>query len=212
MKLASNPVFCAVVKSVLDADGKEVAAWNGPMPSVLQGDAVEEMEISWERRDNELLPTPLSQDQSVGLGELLRGRNNPAACFDLAQSKRGQLHAFLYPTETQFRKQGDSWLFVLAAGKRNAFYPSKKDPGRVDAFIIKTLRAGHRDLISRAPAIAGLAAKSVALVGAGAVGAPLAIELARNGIGELGRRSSARPHAEEHACSIPSLGTACVQR
>jgi hypothetical protein len=180
-----DPIFRAVVKSVIDADGKEVAVWNGPMPSILQGNAVREIEIPWERWDKELLPTPLLQDQGVGLGELLKGRNNPALGFDLPNSKRGQLNAFLYPTETQFQQQGESWLFVLAAGKRSAFYLNKKEPGRVDAFIIKTLRAGPRDLASRAPAIVGLSAKSVALVGAGAVGAPLAIELARNGIGEL---------------------------
>jgi hypothetical protein len=178
-------VFCAVVKWVLDADGKQVAAWRGPMPAALQGDAVKEIEVTWDRCDRELLPKPSLQDQTIGLGELLNGRANPSALFDLTNSKRGQLNAFLYPTETQFRKQGESWLFVLAAGKRSAFYPNKKAPEPVDALIIRTLRAGHQDLISRAPATSGLSTKSIALFGTGAVGAPLAVELARNGVGEL---------------------------
>lgn len=180
-----EPAFYAVVKSVFDSDGNEVAAWSGAMPSVLQGDAVRDMEIPWERWGSELLPAPLSQDQSMGLGELLKGRINPTVVFDFPNSTCGQLHAFLYPTETQFRKQGESWLFVLATGKRKAFYPNKKDPAPLGAFVIKTLRAGQQDLMSRAPAISGLSTKSVALFGAGAVGAPLAIELARNGVREL---------------------------
>jgi ThiF family len=173
-----GPVFCAVVKSVLDADGNEVATWNGPMPSALQGgDGVREMDIPWERQDKELLPTPLTSDESIGLGELLRGRANPALGFNFdSSSKRGQLVAFLYPTETQFRRDGESWLFVLAWGKRDAFYPRKKSASQVTANIVRN---------SRAPAISGLAARSVALFGTGAIGAPVAIELARNGIGEL---------------------------
>jgi ubiquitin-protein ligase len=183
---SGDPVLCAVVKSVFDADGKEVAAWNGPMPSALQCDAVREMDIPWCRWDKELLPTPLLQDQSIGLGELLKGRINPPDGFGFeSSSKRGYLLAFLYPTETQFRREGESWLFVLASGKRDAFYPGKKAPPPIDATVVKTLRAGRSDLSSRAPSISQLATKSVALIGAGAVGAPLAIELARNGIGEL---------------------------
>jgi hypothetical protein len=180
------PVFCAVVKRVLDADEKEVAAWSGPLPSLLQGDAVREMEIPWVRWENELLPTPVAQDPTLGLGELLKGRINTSHGFNFeSSSKRGQLFAFLYPTETQFRREGESWFFALAAGKREAFYPNKKNPIPVNPFIIRTLRAGKDDLSSRAPATSKLMNKSVALFGAGAIGAPLAIELARNGISDL---------------------------
>ncbi|WP_377829264.1 ThiF family adenylyltransferase [Bradyrhizobium lupini] len=178
-------VFCAVVKYVLDADGKQVAAWSGSMPAALQGDAVKEIEVTWNRSEGELLPKPSLQDQNIGLDELLNCRTNPSALFELPNSRRGQLHAFLYPTETEFRKQGESWLFVLEAGRRSAFYPNKKAPEPPDAFIIRTLRAGHQDLISRAPATSGLSTKSIALFGTGALGAPLTIELARSGVGEL---------------------------
>jgi hypothetical protein len=180
------PAFCAVVKSVLDADGNEVAAWRGPIPSALQGGKVREMDIPWERRDEEILPA-LRSDGNIELTDLLKGRIDQGRPFDIASSsKRGQLLAFLYPSETQFRRKGESWLFVLAWGKRDAFYPGKKSASAlVAAAVVKTLRAGRSDLNSRAPAVAGLAARSVAVVGTGAIGAPLTIELARNGIGEL---------------------------
>ncbi|WOH63856.1 ThiF family adenylyltransferase [Bradyrhizobium sp. BWA-3-5] len=181
-----HPVFCAVVKSVFDADGNEVAAWNGPLPSALRGGDVREMEIPWERWDKELIPTPLMRDQSIQWGELVKGRAKPAFGFNFdSSSKRGHLLAFLYPTETQFRREGESWLFIMAWGKRDAFYPGKKSASQVETTIIRTLRAGRDDLNYRAPTISHLAARSVALVGTGAIGAPLAIELARNGIREL---------------------------
>jgi molybdopterin/thiamine biosynthesis adenylyltransferase len=182
---SGDPVFCAVVKSISDANGTDVAGWTGAMPRAFQGKGVREVEIRWERASKELLPTPLSQDPGIGLAALLKDRLNPASAFDFdEQSKRGQVHAFLYPTETQFQRQGESWLFVLAAGKRKAFYPAKV-PLPLDAYVIRTLRAGPSDLISRAPAISRLSTKSVTVIGSGAVGAPLAIELARNGVGEL---------------------------
>ena len=183
---AGEPVFCAVVKSVTDATGQEVAAWHGAMPRALQGEVVREMEITWDRWSTELLPVPQFQDQNIGLAELWKGRINPASAFDFAvSSKRGQVHAFLYPTETQFQRQGESWLFILAAGKRTAFYPGKKESSPLEAFVIRTFRAGPSDLISRAPAVSGLSTKSVSVIGTGAVGAPLAIELARNGVKEI---------------------------
>ncbi len=191
-KDSERPVLCALVKSIFDADGNEIAAWNGPWPSTLQSGAVREMEITWVRSAEQLLPTPMMHDQTAGLGELLKGRINATHGFGFdSTSTRGHLVATLYPAETQFRHDGESWLFVLACGKPAAFYPGKKasPPGKkgpeISAFVIKTLRAGKSDLSSRASATATLATKSVALVGTGAIGAPLAIELARGGIREL---------------------------
>lgn len=184
---SGDPVFHAVVKSITDANGREVATWRGALPDALRGNDAREMEIPWEKSKEELLPKLHSRDQSIGLAELLNGRYNSSLLIDFGPegSKRGQLHAFSYPSETEFRRQGDSWLFVLAVGKRKAFYPNKKESLHVDALVIRTLRAGPTDLTSRAPTLSGLSTKSVAVIGTGAVGAPLAIELARNGVADL---------------------------
>ncbi|MCA6115261.1 ThiF family adenylyltransferase [Bradyrhizobium sp. WSM 1738] len=47
------------------------------------------------------------------------------------------------------------------------------------------MRAGPSDLTSRAPQASALFNKKVCVIGTGAIGAPVAIDLARNGIKEL---------------------------
>ncbi|WP_162240860.1 ThiF family adenylyltransferase [Bradyrhizobium tropiciagri] len=184
------PVLRALVERVFDAEGKEIATWKGPMPSALRG-TVRKMDIAWVRSPKQLMP-PRIVDQGSGLGEFMNGRFDLTQAFDVAPGVRGQLVATLYPTETEFRKHdGETWLFVLVHGKLAAFYPRKKALPRgkkapeTFSLVIRTLRAGTSDIISRAPAAAALATKSVALLGTGAIGAPLAIELARNGIRKL---------------------------
>lgn len=181
---AGELIFCAVVKSVTDSQGNIVADWHGPLPRALQRSAAHEIEVTWERSTTELLPAPPSDPSR--LAELCKGRIKFASTFNFAEGEiRGQVHAFLYPTETAFQRQGESWLFILAAGKRQAFYPGKSKPLPIGAHVIRTLRAGPSDLISRTPTVSSLAAKSVAVIGAGAVGAPVSIELARNGVKEI---------------------------
>lgn len=62
--------------------------------------------------------------------------------------------------------------------------PSKKG-GRENVTIIRTFRAGPTDLAARMPAVRNLEAGSAVVFGLGALGAPVAVELARNGIGKL---------------------------
>jgi molybdopterin/thiamine biosynthesis adenylyltransferase len=90
----------------------------------------------------------------------------------------------VYPTELQFGQQSDAWLFVLTVGKRKDFYSNAQGHGP-KALVVRTLRAGPNDLGSRSPNLTDLAEKVVAVIGIGAVGAPVAIELARSGVGEL---------------------------
>jgi ThiF family len=184
---SGDPLLCAVVKSVTDANGREVATWHSALPHALRGNRAREIEIPWHRSTEELRPKLQSQNPSMGLFELLTGRGNASSLidFDQGSSMQGQLHAFLYPSETEFKRQGDTWLFVLAFGKRKAFYRGKKESLPIQPFVIRTLRGGRSDLTSRAPTLSGLLTKSVALIGTGALGAPLAIEFARNGIAEL---------------------------
>src|SRR5205814_7810394 len=52
-------------------------------------------------------------------------------------------------------------------------------------YFVQTLRAGSTDIGHRVPTVRHLRDKAVALVGAGAIGAFAALELARNGCGNI---------------------------
>src|SRR6202021_371745 len=80
-----------------------------------------------------------------------------------------------------WKQEGDGWLFTFSFGGAKAF----NGHGNISPRVVRTLRAGLSDLASRVPRAAAMSSKTVCLVGAGALGAPLPIEFARNGIREL---------------------------
>lgn len=74
----------------------------------------------------------------------------------------------------------DGWLFVVV--HRHATGPRSRSEG---ALIVRGDRLTRTDLSARTPHLAALADKHVAVLGLGGLGAPIAIELARAGIGRL---------------------------
>jgi ThiF family protein len=75
----------------------------------------------------------------------------------------------VFPEESAPGEQHDAWLFIVRAA----------DGG---IHLARACRAGLTDLGVRAPGLAPLRKKSIAAVGMGSIGAPSAIEFARNGI------------------------------
>ena len=74
----------------------------------------------------------------------------------------------------------DSWLFVVRTRQRTG--PRR---ARQRITIVNSDRLTRDDLAARAPVLAGLEGKTVAIAGLGALGSTVAIELARSGVGEL---------------------------
>jgi hypothetical protein len=87
----------------------------------------------------------------------------------------------VYDEEVVGRERQAAWLFVVRV--RGPLPPD----GRVGvkSYIVKGQRLGRADITARIPELAGLRDKKVAIVGLGALGAPLALELARAQLGEL---------------------------
>lgn len=85
--------------------------------------------------------------------------------------------------EVGFQVDGVGWLFPFLFGPKRVFRPAK--PGKREQgphiTFLPTYRAGEADLSTRVPAVRILRDRKVAVVGVGAVGAPLAVELARIG-------------------------------
>lgn len=81
----------------------------------------------------------------------------------------------LFPEETEWRENGDGWLFIVRTFEKNKCY----------SLLVRGGRAGKLDLQGRNPALRGLENKKIAVFGLGCLGAPSALEFARSGVGEL---------------------------
>jgi len=82
-----------------------------------------------------------------------------------------EIFGIVFPEEGEQGKHHDAWLFLVRT----------KD----GLHLARACRAGRADVGSRAPELAALPGKRVTAIGLGSVGAPSAIELARNGVGVL---------------------------
>lgn len=173
------PQIRAYVRRVFNKKGEAVAEWTMPLPPDLAGGRA--IRVPWYRLDSVLLPRPnisqritqLRRDHFGGLGrrEALPGGVNIRP------------FVFLHPIELDETRTGDGWLIGLEWGDARDF---RDRPGAAPkGAIIPILRAGRSDMGARVPAIAALAGRKVTVVGVGALGAPIAIELARNGVGRL---------------------------
>ncbi|MCS3519232.1 ThiF family adenylyltransferase [Bradyrhizobium elkanii] len=173
------PLLRAAVTRVLSEDGVVLAHWNSRLPAFLAGDNARELTIPWERLDQ--APFPDSGDTLRDLVGSVIAASSPIFPLSRLSKRQFRLNAFLYPSELGWQQKGDGWLFALAEGTKKGFQLRRSVKGGA----VRTLRAGPSDLLSRAPQASAMCLKKVCLIGTGAIGAPVAIDLARNGIKEL---------------------------
>lgn len=83
--------------------------------------------------------------------------------------------------------KGMGWIFIVSLSIRRTHLIGKKTVkfDERHAYYARASRAGEEDLQIRVPKLLGLKSRSIGLVGLGAIGAPAAIEFARNQVGEL---------------------------
>lgn len=168
-----RPYVTGYVETVLAEDGTELAAWSGPKPNQFST----RMVGRWLRVD-----TPILGDINrvmETLGPELQDTLSGAPHRD--RTRHLQICALLFSEEVQQGHYADGWAFVGWDIKRQ----KKGQPrGRTAAFI-RAARAGEGDLAARVPATVAVRNSKVALFGLGAIGSPLAMELARMGVKEL---------------------------
>jgi molybdopterin/thiamine biosynthesis adenylyltransferase len=85
--------------------------------------------------------------------------------------------AILVEEEIRQGETGDAWLFAVQTRGRGQ--------QREEAYVARGERFAEADLSERIPALRGMQQRRVALAGLGALGAPVALELARAQVGEL---------------------------
>lgn len=99
-----------------------------------------------------------------------------------------QIWALNFPEEVGPGKMGLGWLFLVEATAEVAAPRAKGKTAKGClnvSYYAQAARSGTQDVSIRVPALTGLPNHSIAIVGLGAIGAPAAIEFARNQIGAL---------------------------
>jgi hypothetical protein len=138
------------------------------------GDAID---IRWVRLD----APPVSRDPEALLAEAEASASElPAARWQQVQEGHVAITGLVFTEEVEQGITGDAWLFVVSVRDRPT-------PGGAATgwYVTRGERLSRTDLTARVPAMAALAGKSVALIGLGALGAPIAFELGRAQLGEL---------------------------
>lgn len=179
---ASGWLTHAYMASIIDEQGREIVAWTSALPPSLVDAST--LRVPWVRLDSAPLPFAPVGDQLRGLIEAHRLRWLPAK--SLTQGVHGRAVAFCYPSELEQGHIGNSWLVLLETGKGRALRPQARGgQAAIHRTLLPTLRAGATDLQARAPQLRALANCKVVVVGVGAIGAPVAVELARIGVKQL---------------------------
>lgn len=180
------PVIRAVVEEIRDADGSVLHRWTSILPVDLKS-SDHAVEIPWVLTDETVFPQPQMGAQIRAMREVFA----PLAKPQLHSYRPGyqfELFALAYPSELALGQMGLGWTFIFTHGHIQAFKAPEKRKGTkktAHLTVIPALRAGADDLGRRVPAVAALKDKRVVVVGAGAVGAPVAVDLARNGCATL---------------------------
>lgn len=135
------------------------------------------IEMRWARLD----APPSSRDPEALLAEAVAANPGlPAERWQQVQDGHIAITGVVFSEEVEQGVVGDAWLFVVSVRDRPT-------PGGVATgwYVTRGERLSRRDLTARVPAMADLARKTVALIGLGALGAPIAFELGRAQLGNL---------------------------
>jgi molybdopterin/thiamine biosynthesis adenylyltransferase len=89
------------------------------------------------------------------------------------------------PEEVGHREVGEGWLFVMRLERRRAGAKGYRVPPATRHHLARTHRAGPLDLLDRVPDLVGLGRARVLIVGLGALGGAISVELGRAGIGKI---------------------------
>lgn len=121
------------------------------------------------------------------------GGDPPLVAFQSPTAPHVQVRAVLFPEEVGWRESGYGWLFVVrqpgtvrqAKQSKKRKLPARRytTPGR--HWLLRAGRAGPHDLAARTPELVGITSRRAVVVGAGALGGTIVIQLARAGIGTL---------------------------
>lgn len=175
-RLRPTPVLRACVVEARDDRGAILATMDNPCP-----DLTKTITVPWVHLGEAFVP--FGNRTADKISDLLQTHPKLLSCKpqSFGVSGEARIMAISYPMEIGHRRSGVGWLFLFRGGKDKSAAGQKKS--RLS--VIRTLRAGMSDLLVRNRHAAALRGKCIVVFGLGSVGAPLALELAKNGCSEL---------------------------
>jgi hypothetical protein len=173
--------FRGAVDEIKAKDGTILATREFPLPPDLEA-CKASMTFPW-RRVGRFAPPPPENWQAREVQDQISFGMHPVTHASPAIS----ISVTVQATELGHTVNGDTFLFPLLFGPAKSFRPPKAGHKvtRPSTAIIPTYRAGLGDIGARVPSVEVLRNRTVALFGLGAIGAPIALELARNGCSHL---------------------------
>lgn len=174
--------FKGVISKVFAKSGALLAKWEGTLPSELKS-STNKLPVPWYRSDKMLLPRGnwpalLHELRSEQFGSLRKTNS-------LGRGVRWCPFAFVHPIEIAHNEWGHGWVIGGEWGAKKDFRRRSGGGPTVPTKFVPVMRAGATDIGFRVPAVRGLKTRRIAVFGVGGIGAPIALELARNGCAEL---------------------------
>lgn len=168
--------FRAVVRAVETREGLE----SFDLPKTLLRQFPRRAEIPFVRLERPLC-APAGQGGLTLLGEL----GMPLAPRRIVRDKKREvsLGAVTFPEES-VQGFASAWLFIAQVESKAKKGKTRRQRG-TEAHYVKAQRIGETALLARMSGLLPMQSKTVALVGLGAIGAPIALGLARGGSGSL---------------------------
>lgn len=178
------PEIRAVVMAVRDGSDRDIGLWTGPIPADFKRSPFT-IKVPWARLTSTHLPSAsfwsLIHDLRRANGLLGGQPQRLVSGFGIRP------FALVHPIEVAYGVKGIGWIIGGDWGRWKDFFQTKRpvkghsSSRRIANFLLPVLRAGLHDVGIRVPAFKLLRQKRIAVFGLGALGAPLVIELARNG-------------------------------
>ncbi len=181
----SDNSFVAAILAVEDDKGKQLMTADEVLINTFKQGVVREGR--WIRISNILDFTDNLKDMDPK--SLLTKLLNQDPRFNSIKDTQYDIIGILFREETEHRLEGDGWIFLLRHFTQSDIKNKKGQSSRPrmisTPYLFRGGRAGFEDLKARVPIRGLLKSKKVTVFGLGCIGAPIVLELARAGVGEL---------------------------
>lgn len=170
------PVIRCLADAVMDGTGGALARRQSALP--LEFAEAATLSVPWRLFDRELKP----DEHARVLEEVLAGAPRRGV-VKLPGGRHARMAVAVCPTEIAHGRAGLSWIMLAQTGDGRSL-----EQGRGVSVVTnsaRTLRAGPGERRSRSPSAATLEGRKIAVVGLGAIGAPVALDLVQNGAAQV---------------------------